>query len=118
MSLPGRPPPDGDRRHAIHSCRPVSRRLDGGFHRLPDAAWDPGCPGFVHINFTKKTIVGSLQCSTAIQYMGAREGQLLMQGTELGYGWNIPLDTKAGGMSVTLVNRDDVFVLFGTCTPS
>jgi hypothetical protein len=36
------------------------------------------------------------------------DGQLLMQGTELGYGWSIALD----------VNREDVFVLFGACTPS
>jgi hypothetical protein len=50
--------------------------------------------------------------------MGAGEGQLLMQGMELDHGWSIALDTKAGGMSVILVNRDDVFVLFGTCTPS
>jgi hypothetical protein len=77
-----------------------------------------GAPGFVHINFAKKTIVGSPQRSTAIRYMEAGEGQLLMQGTELGYGWSIALDTKSGGMSVTLVNRQDVFVLFGTCTPS
>ncbi|UXU89953.1 hypothetical protein [Burkholderia sp. S-53] len=77
-----------------------------------------GAPDFVHINFAKKTIVGSSQRSTAIRYMEAGKGQLLMQGTELGYGWSIALDTKSGGMSATLVNRDDVFVLFGTCTPS
>ncbi|KAA1000947.1 hypothetical protein FVF58_39260 [Paraburkholderia panacisoli] len=28
------------------------------------------------------------------------------------------LDTKSGSISMTLVNRDDVFVLYGTCTPS
>ncbi|HTR09268.1 MAG TPA: hypothetical protein VMJ11_21970 [Paraburkholderia sp.] len=76
-----------------------------------------GAPDFVHINFAKKTIVGS-QRSTPIRYMEAGEGQLLMQGTELGYGWSIALDTKSGGVSMTLVNREDVFVLFGTCTPS
>jgi hypothetical protein len=69
-------------------------------------------------NFAKKTIVGSSQRSTAIRYMETGEGQLLMQGTELGYGWNIALDTKSGGISMAPVNRDDVFVLFGTCTPS
>ncbi|QCP53045.1 hypothetical protein FAZ95_28535 [Trinickia violacea] len=77
-----------------------------------------GAPDFIHINFAKKAIVGSSQRSTAIRYMEAGEGQLLMQGTELGYGWSLVLDTKSGGMSATLVNRDDVFVLFGTCTPS
>jgi hypothetical protein len=77
-----------------------------------------GAPDFVHINFAKKMIVGASQRSTAIRHMEAGEGQLLMQGTELSYGWSIALDTTSGGMSATLVNRDDVFVLFGTCTPS
>jgi hypothetical protein len=47
-----------------------------------------GAPDFVHINFAKKTIVGS-QRTTAIRYMEAGEGQLLMQGTELGYCWSL-----------------------------
>jgi hypothetical protein len=47
-----------------------------------------GAPDFVHINLAKKTIVGS-QRTTAIRYMEAGEGQLLMQGTELGYCWSL-----------------------------
>ena len=85
------------------------------YRTLPEVL---GAPDFVRINFAKKTIVGSSQRSTAIRYMETVEGQLLLQGTELGYGWNIALDTKSGGISLTLVNRQDVFVLFGTCTPS
>lgn len=77
-----------------------------------------GAPDFVHINFAKKVIVGPQQRTTAIRYMESGDGQLLLQGTELGYGWSITLNTKTGGMSATLVNRDDVFVLFGACTPS
>ncbi|SIT35053.1 conserved exported hypothetical protein [Paraburkholderia ribeironis] len=85
------------------------------FRTLPSIL---GAPDFVHINFAKKAIVGSSQRSTQIRYMESGDGQLLLQGTELGYGWSIALDTKTGGMSATLVNRDDVFVLFGACTPS
>jgi hypothetical protein len=77
-----------------------------------------GAPDFVRINFAKKTIVGSQQRSTAIRYMEPGNGQLLLQGTELGYGWSIALDTKTGALSATLVNREDVFVMFGACTPS
>ncbi|MCC8403223.1 hypothetical protein LJ655_15225 [Paraburkholderia sp. MMS20-SJTN17] len=77
-----------------------------------------GAPDFVRINFAKKVIVGPQQRATAIRYMEQGDGQLLMQGTELGYGWSITLNTETGGMSATLVNRDDVFVLFGVCTPS
>lgn len=77
-----------------------------------------GAPDFVRINFAKKVIVGPQQRTNPIRYMEAGDGQLLLQGTELGYGWSITLNTKTGGMSATLVNRDDVFVLFGVCTPS
>ncbi|BCG00400.1 hypothetical protein PPGU19_049680 [Paraburkholderia sp. PGU19] len=76
-----------------------------------------GAPDFVRLNFARKLVINS-QRSTPIRYMESGDGQLLLQGTELGYGWSIVLDTKTGGMSATLVNRDDVFVLFGTCTPS
>jgi hypothetical protein len=50
--------------------------------------------------------------------MESGEGQLLLQGTELGYAWGIALDTKTGAMSTTLVSHENVFVLFGACTPS
>ncbi|CDY75714.1 hypothetical protein BGLT_04617 [Caballeronia glathei] len=76
-----------------------------------------GAPQFVRIDFAKKTVTSS-QRSTPIRYMEPSDGQLIMQGTELGYGWSIALDTKTGTMSTTLVNREDVFVLFGACTPS
>jgi hypothetical protein len=77
-----------------------------------------GAPQFLRINFAKKTITGAQQRTTAIRYMEPGDGQLVLQGTELGYGWSLALDTKTGAMSATLVNRDDVFVLFGACTPS
>ncbi|KJK23040.1 hypothetical protein UB46_17835 [Burkholderiaceae bacterium 16] len=76
-----------------------------------------GAPQFMRINFAKKTVSGP-QRSTDIRFMEPSSGQLLLIGTELGYGWSIALDTKTGSMSATLVNREDVFVLFGACTPS
>ena len=76
-----------------------------------------GAPEFMRINFAKKAIVGP-QRTTEIQHMEPSDGQLLLQGTELGYAWSVALDTKTGAMSTTLVNREDVFVLFGSCTLS
>jgi hypothetical protein len=76
-----------------------------------------GAPQFMRINFAKKIIAGP-QRTTEIRLMEASDGQLLLQGTELGYGWSVALDTKTGDMSATIVNREDVFVLFGACTPS
>jgi hypothetical protein len=37
-------------------------------------------------------------------------------GPELGFAWTIVLDRIDGTMSVTLVNREDAFVIFGACT--
>ncbi|MDF3889296.1 hypothetical protein [Cupriavidus basilensis] len=76
-----------------------------------------GAPQFMRINFAKKIVSGP-QRSTDIRFMEPSDGQLLLIGTELGYGWSIALDTRTGTMSATLVNREDVFVLFGACTPS
>jgi hypothetical protein len=39
-----------------------------------------------------------------------------MQGNELGYGWTVVLD-QDGSMSMTLVNNQEVLVVFGYCTP-
>ncbi|MFL9911186.1 hypothetical protein [Paraburkholderia sp. RL17-337-BIB-A] len=75
-----------------------------------------GAPQFIRINFAKKAIVGP-QRTTEIQHMEPGDGQLLLQGTEMGYAWSVALNTKTGTMSTTLVNREDVFVLFGSCTP-
>jgi hypothetical protein len=47
----------------------------------------------------------------------ANAHQLLLQGNELGYGWTVALNTGDGTMGATLVNRDGVFVLFGSCMP-
>jgi len=84
------------------------------FRTLPSIL---GAPQFIRINFAKKAIVGPHR-TTEIRSMAPSDGQLLLQGTELGYAWSVALNTKTGAMSTTLVNRDDVFVLFGSCTPS
>jgi hypothetical protein len=76
-----------------------------------------GAPHFIRINFAKKLVVGP-QRTTEIRFMESGEGQLLLEGTELGYAWGIALATKTGAMSTTLVSHENVFVLFGVCTPS
>ena len=49
--------------------------------------------------------------------MDKSDDQLLLQGNELGYGWTLALDQESGTMTATLVNREAVVVLFGSCTP-
>jgi hypothetical protein len=75
-----------------------------------------GAPQFLRIDFTKKTVAGP-QRTTPIRFMDNGQSQILMQGTELGYAWTVALDKDDGSLTLTLVNRDDVLVLFGACTP-
>jgi len=74
-----------------------------------------GAPPFIRIDFGKKVVVGT-QRDSPITSSEKSETQLLIQGTELGYGWAIAIDRQAGRMSATLTDREGVFVLFGECT--
>ena len=92
-----------------HVCDPGEACL----RSLPDSI---GVPDFMRIDFAKKTIAGPKR-TTEIRYMDKSADQVLLQGTELGYAWSIALDTADGSMTLTLVSRDDAFVVFGHCMP-
>ena len=77
---------------------------------------DVGAPNFLRIDFANKVIVGPKQ-TTPILLMDKSDDQILLQGKELGYAWTLVLDQESGTMTVTLVNREAAFVLFGPCTP-
>jgi hypothetical protein len=79
---------------------------------LPDRM---GLPQFFRIDFAGKAIVGP-ERSSAVRLLEASDTQLLLQGTELGYGWTIALDRTDGKIAVTLANREGAFVVFGACT--
>jgi hypothetical protein len=75
-----------------------------------------GAPAFMRIDLEKKTIAGPNR-STPIVGIEKHPDSLLLQGTEIGYGWTMAIDVKAGTMAATLVNREGAFVLFGSCAP-
>jgi hypothetical protein len=93
-----------------HSCDPGQVCERG----LPA---DLGVPQFLRIDFSKKIVVGPAR-TTPIRFMEAGAGQILMQGTELGFAWTIALDTADATMTLSLVNREDAYTLFGACTPN
>ena len=76
-----------------------------------------GAPAFMRVDFEKKIVTGPNR-TTPILFMDTSESssQVLLQGTEIGFGWTMAIDIKAGTMSATLTNRDGAFVLFGSCT--
>ena len=67
-------------------------------------------------DFADKTIAGPRR-TTPIRYIDTSGDQVLMQGTELGYAWTMVVDKLDGSMSMTLVNRDETFAVFGYCIP-
>jgi hypothetical protein len=77
---------------------------------------DVGLPNFIRIDIAKKVIIGPKR-TTPIVSMEKSEQQILLQGTELAFAWTIALDQNSGEMSGAMVNRQEVFVLFGSCTP-
>ena len=54
--------------------------------------------------------------TSPVLFMDKTAQQVLLQGTELGFGWTIALDQSSGSMSATLVDREGAVVLFGACT--
>lgn len=73
-----------------------------------------GAPSFMRIDVANKTVIGPKRTSP-ILLVDKSEGQLVLQGFELGYGWVIAIDQETGKMSATLANREGAFVLFGAC---
>jgi hypothetical protein len=92
-----------------HACDPGETCIRG----LPASV---GVPDFMRIDFARQTIAGPKR-TTQIRFIDKSGDQVLLQGTELGYAWSIAIDKSDGSMSLTLVSRDDAFVVFGNCTP-
>lgn len=74
-----------------------------------------GAPAFMRIDVANKAVIGPKRTSP-ILWMDKSDAQLLLQGTEFGYGWVIAVDQETGRMTATLANHENVFVLFGACT--
>jgi hypothetical protein len=77
---------------------------------------DIGAPVFLRIDFANSSIIGTNR-TTPIVRVEKSSSQLLLQGTELDYAWSLALDTADGNLAATLVDREEVVVLFGACTP-
>jgi len=75
-----------------------------------------GAPIFLRIDFAKKEIAGPKR-TTQIRNMEKSKEQIILQGTELGLGWTLALDSADGGLSASMVDRDTAVMLFGACTP-
>ena len=75
-----------------------------------------GAPAFMRIDFANKEVSGPKR-TTPIRHMESDADQLLLQGTELGFGWALALDRASGRFSASLTDRTGTFVMHGACTP-
>lgn len=75
-----------------------------------------GLPQFLRIDFAKQEVAGPKRTSP-IKSIERSPKQLLLQGTELGFGWTLALDTASGKLSATFVNGESAVIVFGACTP-
>lgn len=73
-----------------------------------------GAPASLRINLASRQILGEKHMSP-IRDIEKKGQQLLLQGREMGYAWTVGVDLADGGMTLTLVNREGAFVLFGHC---
>ena len=78
---------------------------------------DIGAPSFLRVDIANKTISGPKRV-TPIKYVEKDDTQILLQGTELGFGWTLALDQRVGDMTLTFVDRRGAVVLTGRCTPA
>ena len=77
---------------------------------------DIGAPSFLRVDIANKKIAGPKRV-TPIKYIEKDDTQILLQGTELGFGWTLALDQQMGDMTITFVDRTGAVVLSGPCTP-
>jgi hypothetical protein len=75
-----------------------------------------GLPQFVRVDFAGQMVTGPKR-TTPIKSIERSPGQILLQGTELGFGWTLALDTANGKLSATFVNGESAVIVFGACTP-
>jgi len=74
-----------------------------------------GAPQFLRVDFDGKQITGTKRTSSVL-HKEESQGQIILQGMELGMGWVFSLNQLTGKFSATLSASDGVFVIFGACT--
>ena len=75
-----------------------------------------GLPQFMRIDFAKQAVVGPKR-SSPIKSIERSPGQMLLQGTELGFAWTLALDTASGKLVASFANGESAIIVFGACTP-
>jgi len=74
-----------------------------------------GAPAFLRIDFDRKEVIGAVRTSP-VMHIEKTEVQVLLQGTELGLGWTIAINSANGRMHATMAGHEGAIILSGSCT--
>jgi len=78
-------------------------------------AKEVGAPAFFRIDFANRLLYGPERNST-IASAEQNADAVLLQGTEIGYGWTLGINKESGDFSGSITNFEGSFLLFGYCT--
>ncbi len=78
-------------------------------------------PQFIRLDFeqnlARSTRASGEERTAKIKSMTQEEGELILQGVQLGLGWSMVITQESGAMALTAAGEQVVFVIFGACTP-
>jgi len=88
---------------------------------LVDLPWNLNIPQFIQVDLKDKklstTKASGENRSTPIQNLLRQDGQIYLQGVQLGRAFSFVIDEKSGMMSVGVAKEGAVVSVFGACTP-
>jgi len=97
-----------------HDCGPGSNCIKG-------TAASIDAPQFIRLDFEQKlarsTRANGEERTAKIEKVTREEGTLILQGVQLGLGWNMVITQESGAMVLTAAGEQVAFVIFGACTP-
>ena len=88
---------------------------------LVDLPWNLNIPQFIQVDLKDKklstTKASGENRSTPILNLLRQDGQIYLQGVQLGRAFSFVIDEKSGMMSVGVAKEGAVVSVFGACTP-
>jgi hypothetical protein len=74
-----------------------------------------GAPAFFRVDFAKKLVYGP-ERNSPIASSEQSPTALLLQGSEIGYGWTVGINKQTGNFSASMTNFEGTFLMYGNCT--
>jgi len=90
-----------------------------GMDCLESSAEEIKIPQFIKVDLDEKKMSDAKAKdstkSTSIKSMVRQEGDIILQGSEVGRGWSVIISEQTGKFSATISEDDFGFIIFGSC---